>query len=853
MDPRKRQSGGEATALPSVRPARTRPGAERTGTASGTAGTMGKPSVLRQAAFRDGMRIAAGVLLAGLLGLQLLALWRAPAMWQAAEILVKPSAQPLVLGRHELAAPHAERRQFALRKDGRQGWMLRNLSSSVPVTLVRREGELRSGSALPGAGKQMRIGAAVFTISHATDDSLSFSGAGHHWHYDGATLSRDGAAQPPCADAGLAARALGWWNRLMPLALSAARSLNFGGNVHCGNRLGLAGEETGAALLYRDHGRLRLAAGAEGAHTALLLASGRTDGGGNDIRQQEYALDGVEALALGGTRFHVAVRGESLVLQPGRKVALHGAPEIQLPPGVEWQWRQRALWAAPQSPALWFGLAIALCALLLARMLASPMLPRLHLAGARQSMARPALCAQTAQPWRTVLLALAAAALLASGIASIVAQRMGQAPGAGYALLLAGGACALWLSMPGRLPLAVAAGLTLAATGLLTQLELGLAAGDSSWLRYYLKTAALLAAGSGAIQLLRLWAGRRQAAPALLAMRGIECLLALFAALALLALAAQVLWGDETGVFDMQPVELAKLALAALSAHCLALRMGWHSAAGDGAALRLRWLQLIAPVLLFLSLLGLALVQVDDYSPLILLLVWSMGLALAYACAARQRWLAVLLLCIAAAGAGGIVLLRQAGPERLAHLPVLRAFYADRFQVWLDPARHPHTGQQMLLGAQAIAEGGWRGSDGWFGLSTLGKAAPGALAIPAVQDDFAPSFFLNRHGLTGALALWTMQAALVGGLLLTAWRCHAAGHAARDFRQAWRARFRCFALCGGAAFVLGHLLLSWGTNLAIFPIMGQPMSFLSAGGSHLLFFLLPLLALDALSTASFEE
>jgi cell division protein FtsW len=69
--------------------------------------------------------------------------------------------------------------------------------------------------------------------------------------------------------------------------------------------------------------------------------------------------------------------------------------------------------------------------------------------------------------------------------------------------------------------------------------------------------------------------------------------------------------------------------------------------------------------------------------------------------------------------------------------------------------------------------------------------------------------------------------------------------AARDFRHAWLGRFRCFALCGGAAFVFGHFLLSWGTNLAIFPIMGQPMSFLSAGGSHLLFFICPLLAFSA--------
>jgi cell division protein FtsW len=53
--------------------------------------------------------------------------------------------------------------------------------------------------------------------------------------------------------------------------------------------------------------------------------------------------------------------------------------------------------------------------------------------------------------------------------------------------------------------------------------------------------------------------------------------------------------------------------------------------------------------------------------------------------------------------------------------------------------------------------------------------------------------------------------------------------------------------------VFGHFLLSWGTNLAIFPVMGQPMSFLSAGGSHLLFFICPLLAFGAASAQSMEE
>jgi cell division protein FtsW len=153
----------------------------------------------------------------------------------------------------------------------------------------------------------------------------------------------------------------------------------------------------------------------------------------------------------------------------------------------------------------------------------------------------------------------------------------------------------------------------------------------------------------------------------------------------------------------------------------------------------------------------------------------------------------------------------------------------------------------LLRAASAIAGGGLAGADSGFGMRSAGLPAGDAAAIPAVQDDFAPSFFLNRHGLLAGMALWFVQAAFLASLLWQAWRCHQRAAQARAYREAWYARFRCFALCGGTALVAGHLLLSWGTNLAILPVMGQPMSFLSAGGSHLLFFLLPLLGLSAAS------
>jgi cell division protein FtsW len=298
-------------------------------------------------------------------------------------------------------------------------------------------------------------------------------------------------------------------------------------------------------------------------------------------------------------------------------------------------------------------------------------------------------------------------------------------------------------------------------------------------------------------------------------------------------------------------VELAKLALTALSAHCLALRLGWHGDDHHMDSRAARWLRLVAPALLFLALLGVALVQVDDYSPLILLLVWAAAMAFAYALAARNRALAAALGLLVLL-AGGAIAVLHGGAEPGQAAPA-GDFYADRFQAWLAPAQHPHTGQQLLLGARAIGDGGWWGADQALGLAGLGQAAGAAMLVPAVQDDFAPAFFLNRHGLAGALLLWALQAAFIVGLLRTALRGHAAGAAARDHRHAWLGRFRYFALCGGAAFVLGHLLLSWGSNLAILPVMGQPMSFLSAGGSHLLFFLCPLLAFSAASASSLEE
>ncbi|MBA5637599.1 FtsW/RodA/SpoVE family cell cycle protein [Duganella sp. LX20W] len=811
---------------------------------------------------RNGARAAVALLVALLCALQAWALWRAPPAWLPATIKVMLApGESVTLGRHELAAPQADPAHVLLRRDASGAWMLTNLSPSRQVVLQNEGGERRMGSATVQDMRAFQINDRRFTIEQSSTGSVAFSMAGQHWRYDGATLYRDGQLQPPCPDARLGARLMAHWNRWAPALLTVPHPLTFGGNLHCANRLGLPDVTPGAARLAREDGQLVLSAGnPDGAPAAVQALR---DGESADLRRQEVPLASVRAIIVGHTRFSLAIAGNELAMTPSRRIALYSMPQARLPAAVEWRWQLRDLWhgdgdrivaatLAVGAAGLCLVFAIRIAASLAAR-LASRFAARFSTRFAAPIAARRAgrfvpdtrSLAATGIHWRTAPQWWSVSCLLAGGAAALVLQRAGHPPSAASALLLACCALAMGLLAPGRLSPPFAAAVILLAAGLLAQLELGLGADESSWLRYYQKSAAMLAVGTALATACRLAMGSLASH---LRQRGVEWLLMLLAAVALAALAAQVLWGDETGVFDLQPVELAKLALTALTAHCLALRFGWQRGPHDSPGRAMRWLQLAAPALLFLALLGLALVQVDDYSPLILLLVWSTSMALAYAAAARNGKLAAALALLVLAVIAAIAWLRLAGTDDL----IRWGFYADRFLVWLNPAEHPHTGQQLLLGARAIADGGWWGADHLSGLRTLGQPLGAVLRIPAVQDDFAPSFFLNRHGLAAGLLLWTVQAAFVTGIAVTAAQRLAAADAARHHRAAWAGRWAYFALCGGAAFTLGHFLLSWGTNLAIFPIMGQPMSFLSAGGSHLLFFLCPLLALVGASAPSSE-
>ena len=761
-------------------------------------------------------RMLSAALLLLLCALQLLCLLRAPDAWMPSRVAVALQAgRDTVLDGAALGLPSSDGARLRLRRDGAGNWWAASAGQSA-LQVQRGDVKHRSGSVLLAQGQNFQLGASMFAVQALDAGNLAFSRGGTHWQYDGATLLRGGLPQPDCPDTRLAARLVGAWNRWLPSGLGIARPLVFGGNLDCGNRIAIASVPAPGAILKATPEGMLLLEGAGARQAPLLLQAAGSAHDAVLLAEREEPLDGASNLQLGRTRLLLERNGDLLHFQPLSHIALYREAQLRLPEGVSWSWTRRAHWQLTDQAwlalALLGGLGAAAGAALL-------------LSGAARRLGRS-----------STLGAIGALLVAGAGMVLLYLQKSGAPAGIGIHLLVAWAALwCLWLA--GGRSLAASAAVLLAA-GLLSQLELGLGAPESSWLRHAGKTASLLAIGAGAIGLLRALRPLRDARP--LPQARLEFGLLVLSGIALLLLLLQVAFGDETGVFDLQPVEFAKLALAALTAHCLALATGAQPAPGG---VLLRVLRLGAPALLFLVLLAVALVQVDDYSPLILLTVWGCAMALAFALAGGRLLLAAGVLAAALAAVAGIVLLRAAGPGEFARWN----FYADRFMVWLDPGSHPHTGQQLLLGAQAIAGGGWLGADHLFGLAALGQDAGAALRIPAVQDDFAPSFFLTRHGLAAALLLWMLQALFLAGLLHTAVRCWLAAGAARDFRLAWLGRFRCFLLCGGAAFVAGHFLLSWGTNLAIFPIMGQPMSFLSAGGSHLLFFICPLLAVGVAS------
>ena len=293
-------------------------------------------------------------------------------------------------------------------------------------------------------------------------------------------------------------------------------------------------------------------------------------------------------------------------------------------------------------------------------------------------------------------------------------------------------------------------------------------------------------------------------------------------------LIAQSLGGKEEGVFGIQPVELAKLAFIIAMARLLwFLRdirtiYSEHYQNNRTVILFKLFLSTFAVVLLGAFLLAFG---VNDNSPVFIVSFLSLAfLWLAFIDPlvpnSRLQWLgqgaiATLVLLIVVMG----IFMYFNPPNYDSHFP-----QAERFRSWSNPLLYPEAASQLLNSLQRVGEGGWLGT-GWFGQNGV------VMSLPAVQDDFIAAFMLNRFGGGIGILLMTLQFLwLVSLFKLSTWL--RTTPAAPQVQSAFQ--LLSYVLFGLAWVHLLHWLISWSNILGWLPIMGQPMTWLSAGNSHLL-------------------
>lgn len=182
----------------------------------------------------------------------------------------------------------------------------------------------------------------------------------------------------------------------------------------------------------------------------------------------------------------------------------------------------------------------------------------------------------------------------------------------------------------------------------------------------------------------------------------------------------------------------------------------------------------------------------------------------------------------------------------------------------------PDTGRQVMT-ARRLIDGSpcyWRGlridmfdpaaryiglpaPSGWLELDPavwiLGKDLDKACASPAepidevrqraarmfaIQNDFVAALVFVSMGRDGAIRLAALQAVFLLLMLAIAWRLTSRRHV----RENWRVTSTIAAhmVIGFMILVGVHFAISWANTLGLIPVMGQPMTYISAGQSHFL-------------------
>lgn len=422
--------------------------------------------------------------------------------------------------------------------------------------------------------------------------------------------------------------------------------------------------------------------------------------------------------------------------------------------------------------------------------------------------------------------------------------------------------------------------------GLVVQLQLAAGSGNEMWLAGTVKLAAIgggLALAAGLLALPRpetvaAWAARgvpgevRSGKERFLRTIGLALLVGLFLLHGLV--------GSEEGLAGiLQTSEVAKLAILLMLAHIGT----WYMHHLHLASATTRWWSVIGRLCSLAGLLTVAMAaamaSVGDLSPLGLLglsgLTWLAVLAghagrLWRRCRPRTLWALLPFGLLLTAFVSAWVLAGALVPaiQRTDELPVLRKV-AERIEIWLHPELHPVTAYQVLTAFNHIAKAPlFAGTEGLLDGGPPGppraeaddEADPetvpgpfgrnGVLRLqPEIENDFVGVAVLSRFGLLPGLLLMLAQIALVAGLFEQgrAALARAAPGSGASLSHRRVGTFLGLALIPFSIVQGLHFVISWGNVFGFTPVVGQPMSWISLGTSHALFFAGPgiLLALAA--------
>lgn len=273
------------------------------------------------------------------------------------------------------------------------------------------------------------------------------------------------------------------------------------------------------------------------------------------------------------------------------------------------------------------------------------------------------------------------------------------------------------------------------------------------------------------------------------------------------------------GPFSVQPGEFAKLLLVIFLAGYLRerrelLTMAHRRVLGVG----LPAARHLGPLLAMTGVaLGVVAVMNDMGTALLL---YGIFLAMVYVATGRQLYtVAGLALFV-----GGSFLVYHLTPH-----------VQERFQVWLDPWKTPHTnGYQIIQSIESIADGGIFGSG-------LGRSfqvfSNGSSVIPAAQTDGIYAVWANETGLAGAAGMLLIY-------LLFAYRGFKIASVADDSFSKLLAAGLTFTVVLQAFLIVGGIT-------RLIPLTGITLPFVSYGGSSVVsnFMLLALLLMVSSRTA----